>query len=306
MKKNGTIILVVALVVGAMTWLTLPFFTDQRAGLPAEPARHLAASQNPDSQENFSTAASLARRQARTSEIVRALAAVEAALHVASLGGIAALLEAPVGVLLDSGEEGAVALRGLIDQAPPGEGRSALLAIVAVSWATRDPEKAVAWAAQQPNAAERELALERVCLTAADRDSQKALELTLPVRFDDRLDTLAEILVRWSLREPDEARSWALGQPDGEDRSYLLSRLIELEGQRAPEEAARLAFQALPAGELLDETLIAIARTWANQDAEAAARWVQTFPEGDFRDRVVREVGRNLLSTDGDAPASGQ
>lgn len=218
----------------------------------------------------------------------RLLAASAAALDEPGSAAADASLRAAISSLLDLGQ--VAAAQRLLEQTPPGPARDNLLGIFTFAWAARDPEAALAWASQRPDENERSLTLARVCSALGDDDPPGALALTGRLRFHGREQVRESIVGRWALQEPSVAREWVLRQPDGEQRDRFVSRIAAIDARHFPADAAAFALDHLPPGGALDETIIAIVHEWAARDAAGAAGWVQTFPEGAFRERAAREV----------------
>jgi hypothetical protein len=75
-------------------------------------------------------------------------------------------------------------------------------------------------------------------------------------------------------------------------RNAILAAGFVAWSETEPANAATRALEKLPAGRLLDDTLVSIVQRWAQTDARAAAAWVERFPECPLRAAAVE----NLLS----------
>ena len=103
----------------------------------------------------------------------------------------------------------------------------------------------------------------------------------------------------WAIKDAAAAAAWAAREPDAERRRTLLAAVAIGEANRDPEAAARRLFRDAGEGPANADAVEAIARLWTRQDAEAAARWAASLPEGPLRERA--EAGLLAIA----APGSG-
>lgn len=164
--------------------------------------------------------------------------------------------------------------------------RELILHRVAQLWAERDASAALAWAAGLTNPTERDALFTDVCLQLAERDPAEAVRLS-GEHPHGGLEALAQ---RWAERDFTAARDWALSRPDGTQRDRLVARLAFQQAQDSPLEAATLAANEIPEGDIQAEAVMAVLHQWTNRDPAAAAEWVALFSEGELRTRATAEM----------------
>ena len=185
------------------------------------------------------------------------------------------------------------------------------------AWARQDPTSALVWAIGtqhdlangpvpdstdelQPNATKpldpaRDAALEIVCLKLAQ--TKPALAATLAEYASETRTSLFESIAgEWARQDESAAYQWAVAKPTSEERDRLLSRIVFVESQTHPEQAAAQVVQQISPGIVQNETAISVLYQWALRDANAAMAWANLFPQGAFRDRAVAEVRRIALT----------
>jgi hypothetical protein len=91
--------------------------------------------------------------------------------------------------------------------------------------------------------------------------------------------------------------------PDEPLRQTVLASELVAWSETEPANAATRAVKTLPAGRMLDDTLVSIVQRWAQTDARAAAAWVERFPEGSLRAAAVENLLSQWRQTDPDAAA---
>lgn len=186
---------------------------------------------------------------------------------------------------------GAPLVEQLLRVAPPGFMRETLLRVCGIGWARVDPNAALVWATGLIDASERQQATERVLIATAEVDPEKAVRLAVKSDEAGKAGALTEQLVElWATTDFRKSREWALSLPPGEQRDRCVARVITVEAQTFPADAARFAIKRLPPGSVLDETIISTVYYWARRNKSKALQWVKAFPAGDFRERAMREV----------------
>ncbi len=164
--------------------------------------------------------------------------------------------------------------------------RGMILHRVAQLWAGRDSHAALAWAADLSNPAERNAIITDVCLQIAERDPAEAVRM-IGEYPDVGLEALGQ---RWAERDFAAARAWALSRPEGTQRDNLVARLAFLQARDSPREAATLAANEIPAGEIQTEAVLAVLHQWIKSDPAATEDWVARFPESGLKTRAVNEL----------------
>ena len=155
---------------------------------------------------------------------------------------------------------------------------------VAIEWANVDLDSTIAWARQLPGAAEQKTLLLAAANEAARTDPMAALRIAVTLPADgERNETIRRAATEWTSHDATSAVDWAKQIPDEILRSQVLAAEAVAWSESKPESAATLAVENLPTGRLLDDTVVSIVQRWAQRQPEAAAAWVEQFPEGTLR-----------------------
>lgn len=163
---------------------------------------------------------------------------------------------------------------------------------LAHGWVTGDPAALHAYLDSLPAGEWKHLVAKAAGEEAlvADRPDE-ALRLLGKITGDDaRRDELYEwTATKWALSDPASAAAWAAqaAAADPARGEGLLAAVAVGYANHSPEEAARWALNAIEAPAALHAALPAIVRVWAAKDAQAAARWTQTFPAGALQDEAL-------------------
>lgn len=154
--------------------------------------------------------------------------------------------------------------------------------------ATSDPELAVRAAGRVQDSLRREW-LAGIARGIGRNDPQRAANLLLPFAADLGLDAvIGEIVKNASSTDPaGAARLLDLASDD--TRQIHASRLAADWGQRDAPAAARWV-QSLPDGEPKYRALNGLASSWARRDSASALRWTATLPSSGERDRALEGV----------------
>ena len=172
-----------------------------------------------------------------------------------------------------------------------GDTHDQLMHRVAQLWAATDSPGALNWAATLSNADERDGILTDVCLQVAASDPAKAVKIRSQFVTDDKPNTGLEVLTqRWGEKDFSAALDWALSRAVGEQRDLIIARLAFVQSQTSPIEAATLVVEKILSGGAQTEAVMSVLHQWASRDLEAAAKWVEFFPEGELRSRAINEL----------------
>lgn len=191
------------------------------------------------------------------------------------------------GLLADGGE--ALAER-LLAEAPPGFLRETLRRTCELVWPKVDPDAALAWLARRSDPVERAEAYERVLASLATVNPARAVDMAAQRDASEGSALAPPLVSAWAAEDFRAARRWALGLPPGDQRDRCVAAVATVEARSFPAEAADFALKRLPPGPVRDEAVITTVYYWAERSAPAARHWVENFPEGDLRERALREV----------------
>jgi hypothetical protein len=171
--------------------------------------------------------------------------------------------------------------------------RQAELQEAVIAWVNHEPQAAIAWVRDLPDESERSELLLVGSGEMVRTDPVSALRLAVELPASAGVDEIIRrAATEWAAEDPAAAMAWAETISDEPLRQAVLAAELVAWSETAPPNAATRALEKLPAGRLLDNTLVSIVQRWAQTDAEAAAAWVERFPDGQLRAAAVE----NLLS----------
>lgn len=101
---------------------------------------------------------------------------------------------------------------------------------------------------------------------------------------------LANLAHQWAATDLRGARAWIGAQPPGEMKAQLAARIGYLWSRTEPENAANYVLDEIPPGENQVEAVISVLHQWAESDRRGAMAWAQAFPQGELRERAMREA----------------
>jgi hypothetical protein len=157
-------------------------------------------------------------------------------------------------------------------------------------WVTRNPNESLAWVSNSPPGSMRDDVSELICLQKAQSDCPQALALAESLGGSHTTIVLENVTQQWAEQDALAAYAWAVNKPAGKERDRLLGRIAYVESKTHPEDAARLVALQISPGATQDEAAISVLYQWTTRDADAAMAWAQSFPEGNLRDRAIKEV----------------
>jgi hypothetical protein len=172
-----------------------------------------------------------------------------------------------------------------------GESRSAVLKQVAIAWANSDLAPAAFWVRSLPDdsaAADASLAL---AYEAARTDPATALETAgrlLP--SPERDAALVFAVSQWAATDFASARDWVSGMPTSDLRQGLFAAIATAASHENGQAAAELAATQLQPGSEQDRAVVTIVQRWAQSSPQAAAAWVEQFPEEALRTTAVEDL----------------
>jgi hypothetical protein len=175
---------------------------------------------------------------------------------------------------------------------PAGEVRQRAVKDVATLWANKDSAAAIRWIGQLPEGEERDGAVTRAAYEIVRTEPEVAMELAirLPVSRDgDHL--VQHIALQWAEKAPQGAAAWAEGLPDDDElKERVQANIATAWGENDPVHAARYAVLSIKPGRALDDAVVAIVQRWVQQDPDAAAQWVDAFPEGALSETAAENI----------------
>ena len=157
-------------------------------------------------------------------------------------------------------------------------------------WVRRNPNESLTWVSNTPPSLMRDDVSELICLQIGQFDPPQALALAESLGGSHTRNVLENVTQQWAEHDTPAAYAWAASKPAGEERDQLLGRIAYVESKTKPEDAARLVALQISPGATQDEAAISVLYQWSVRDASAAMAWAQSFPEGSFRERAIKEV----------------
>lgn len=169
--------------------------------------------------------------------------------------------------------EASVVLAGATVREWADLGGSSELIGALVQWSEDDPDAAVAWLAQIP-AGVRETAQRELAGALMSRRPLEAITLlsALP-QSGLNAQMLRQAAMEYAMVNPEEARRWALDQPDEQTRALLLGAALCVQASDQPAEAAK-GLNDLPGGFDQEVVWIEVIERWAQVNAIEAAAFV--------------------------------
>ena len=191
------------------------------------------------------------------------------------------------------------------EQLPADKARAAALSEVAVEWANADLKSAAEWAQQLPEPSEQQAALLSLANEAVRTAPMAALRLAVELPADaNRDETIRRAAMEWAEQDGPGATAWAKQIADVALREKVMAAEAVAWAEVAPEAAATFAVGSLPAGRLLEDTVISITQRWAQQQPDAATAWVEQFPPGKLKLTAFENVAIQSDSNPSAVPAS--
>ena len=193
-------------------------------------------------------------------------------------------------LLPDLTKRDAAAAAELTRSLEPWAQRQQALLFVAGAWAESDPEAGARWCRTLADAEEQLHCLRALCNRLATTDPARAMTL---VEEHGAMDTKAlaqDIMQHWPRKDLKAAMAWVENRRDPEMRDSLWNHLALSLAEIDPRQAANLAAERIASEQIQNEAVISVVHQWMQKDREAAAEWVELFPEGPLRERAKGEL----------------
>jgi hypothetical protein len=155
-------------------------------------------------------------------------------------------------------------------------------------WAASDPFGALEWVLKTPDSPDFNDELQAVCLGLGQTDPAHAVEMAQTL--EQPPGVVENLVQQWAASDLTSALQWANDQPEGGVHDELITRVALVLSKTDPSDAAGLVTEQIPPGTGQDEAVMMVVHQWGDQDLQAAASWVQTFPESPLRDRATEEL----------------
>jgi len=190
------------------------------------------------------------------------------------------------------------AMKRLVEHYPAGLIREQLLRRTAHTWSAVDLQGAIAWAKGVNEDGERLDAATEIVSQVGQSNPGHAIEVADVLGVGRNDGTVEHIAHLWANQNLQAALDWTAGQPPGPQRDQILARVVTVEAERSPADAANTVLQQMSPGPAQSNAIAPIIREWSIRDTAAASAWIQDLPQGPVRDvanselaRIVRERG---------------
>ena len=184
-----------------------------------------------------------------------------------------------------------VAVERLVESCPAGPVRDQLLRHAALGWSAANLDGAIEWVTAMKDDAERDIAATEIVSEVAQADPAHAIEVSDLFRVGRNDGTVEHIAQLWAVENLKASLDWVEAQPPGAPRDQLLARIIAVQAETAPADAASTALNQFGPGPLRDAAVASVVRQWSIQDADAAAAWVEDLPNGHDLQIQLSRVG---------------
>jgi hypothetical protein len=186
------------------------------------------------------------------------------------------------------------AMKRLVANYPAGLIREQLLRRTAHTWSAVDLQGAIAWAKGVNEDGERVVAASEIVSQVGQTDPGHAIEVSDVFGIGRNDGTVEHIAQLWAMQNLQSALDWTEAQPPGPQRDQILARIVTVEAERSPADAANTVLQQMSPGPAQTNAIAPIVREWSVRDTAAASTWIQDLPQGPLRDLASGELARTV------------
>jgi hypothetical protein len=162
---------------------------------------------------------------------------------------------------------------------------------IAVTLAVTNLKAAIEWLSNLPEGHRKEAATREVAYEAANENPQTALELAAGLPANPERDQLLDHAVsQFATSDARDATDWVLQIPDSSLRNRLLAAVATAAAEAHPAEAAALVATGIEDGEEQTRAVVAVVQRWVQTAPQAAAAWVEQFPQGPLRHAAAQNL----------------
>lgn len=177
------------------------------------------------------------------------------------------------------------------EQLPAGQVRADALSAVAIEWADAALKDAAIWAGRLPDEVERQTAVLAVANEAVRCDPVAAVRLANELPVSRTRDWLLEhATMQWASQDGEEAATWARQIADVNLRETLLRAVAVGWADSDPVAAGTLVVSGISNQRRQADAIVSVVQRWAQQQPEAAAAWVEQFPEGELKQSAMENL----------------
>jgi len=162
---------------------------------------------------------------------------------------------------------------------------------VAIVWALKDVPGALNWIGQLTEGEVREGALLSAGYEIVRTDPLVAMEIAVQLPVEKKSDALLQhAALQWAAIDPESAAHWAKALPEATLKERVQANIATAWGERDPALAAQYAVLGINPGRAQEDAVIAVVQRWVQRAPEAAASWVQDFPEGLLAETAAENI----------------
>ena len=174
---------------------------------------------------------------------------------------------------------------------PEGNSRGAAVNEVATEWANQNFGAAAEWARQLPSEAEQFESLRTIAFEVTQSEPMEAMRLAVEMPPSAQRDELIRhATMEWASQDATSAARWARQITDATLRAQVLTSVALAWADQDPRSAATLVATELPSGRVQSDAAVGVVERWVQVQPEAAAAWVQGFPEGPLRETAMANL----------------
>jgi hypothetical protein len=186
------------------------------------------------------------------------------------------------------------AMRKLVENCPPGTVRDQLLRHTAHAWSAVDLQGAIAWAKGVYEDDDRLAAANEIVSQVGQTDPGRAIEVSDAFGIGRANGTVEHIAQLWAIQNLQASLDWTEAQPPGPQRDQILARIVTVQAERSPADAANTALQQMSPGPAQTNAIASSVHEWSVRDTAAASAWIQDLPQGPLRDIANGELARTV------------
>lgn len=186
------------------------------------------------------------------------------------------------------------AMKRLVANYPGGLIREQLLRHTAHTWSAVNLQGAIAWTKGMDEDSERVVAASEIVSQVGQSDPGHAIEVSDVLGVGRNDGTVEHIAQLWATQNLQAALDWTAAQPPGPQRDQILARVVAVEAERSPADAADTVLKEMSPGAAQTNAIAPIVHEWSVRDTAAASTWIQNLPQGPLRDLANGELARTV------------
>jgi len=157
--------------------------------------------------------------------------------------------------------------------------------------AIKDTAAAINWLEQLPEEEGRDVVWRCAAYEIVRTNAALAMEIAiqLPIEKNEK-KLIYHVALQWAGSDPEGAAQWTAGLPESALKERVQANIATAWGEKDPVRAAQYAVLSMKKGRAQDDAVVAIVQRWVQRDPEAAAKWVEAFPEGILAETAAENI----------------